>query len=569
MSSLKEGGKAAAFEGAGLGLAKGGAKLAAKGVPGFKRFGRSFAKPDDRLVGVLDAENEMRNLAVELRDTLTTNGFSKEEAKRLSQSFFLPAEATHNQLVDSLSALPEGTLFSGGGKIRAVREMRDRYIDVAADSYVQGLKEFGDDDTIANMVVNRAKGSIKTARKDMGKLHDVVEDAIGTNTLVDTRIIKNSTTNDLQLLSELGKGAIDPQKIGTLMKRANGLPDQASFGAIKRWRSDLDSFMAGLSPEGRELARGKVTMLRGKATKAMEDALQTHDSRFGTSLVKDWKEANEATKAFKQNVDFKVLRKAIRAFENSDEIGAKVLARLTPDRGAKVFGRLKKVLGEGSDEWRALRTWKLNEVMKSAGLGTADGIRGSTMLQQLTTKGLGESAATELLGGPTVKRLQDFARAVEIVQNKPQVASRMGVHIAENNLMFGTAARVASTVVPMAAAASAGSAAFGPAGAAGGIATVVIPLQVISRLFVTNPKVADTFIKGTRTGFARRELFRALAQMGGMGVLDGVKAVVPPWASEEQIAEAQAQFPGIPVTTGKTIQQAQGETTQKRKFRRQ
>lgn len=544
LKSMGEGGKQAVAEGTGYV----GGKLVEKGVNYFRRgggsgFGRAarggiFGRtvPD-----IMEADHFMKGLAKDLYGQLVSRGLSPADAKRLADGSFLAAEATHGRLLDELTAFASGSATAS--KMTRIKQAREELYDAAIKSYMDTLGPYLSDDEAADLLSKGLKEALNAEGAKLGAVHERIATEVG-GEVVDLRNVKTAGDKHRAWRNEL-KTTLDPEGEGKIIDELDALAEDASFDAVKKYRTTLDTFI-GNAPKGSEGRRIALEM-RNRITSAMEDSLSKYDTAKGLqgedSMLETWRFANESYRQFKQTKDTKWVQSIITMIDKNFE-GAKALNKVLGPRSEKRLGFIKGLVGENSESWRTIQRWGLEDMFKKAGAVKGEVVKGKRLEQLLSGDrgGYGGEFTRTLYGPALAGKLKQFGRAVAIQQGKAGVGNRIGIHILETGAIFGLGGAATGAIFGGDGNRSAGSIAGGVSGALAGASGVFISARLLNR-WLTNPKNIDAIIHGVQSGWKSREAVATLTRMVAEGGKDEVSMLVSPFASESQIKTLP---PGVP-----------------------
>jgi hypothetical protein len=251
---------------------------------------------------------------------------------------------------------------------------------------------------------------------------------------------------------------------------ARQLPDDADFSSLtiddKGWV--IDGEYVGRVYGMRDTAEGKQLLVRDTAPETPQQ-----------TPYEAWRIANRFYREGQEKYNNTLLRRLVKLADDTGT-GAENIAPaiFKPGQVSKVR-KVKRALGEGSDEWRNLKGFFIQHLL-SKSTDVNGNLVGKRIINNMSGKpnSFGMPVLTEVFTGPQIRALEDFGRVLQATQaSQGEGAGRMLIQLAQ-----GTAVGrilLAGAIEPA-------------------TATVILGPPLLSKMML-NPKTAKLLTEGIST----------------------------------------------------------------------
>lgn len=504
-----------------------------------KRIGEAaLTEAGFEMVGGLVAKGFGKILAPFRKETIPGLTEAADRFKNQIKPVLLPSEATESRVLDILGNISESSLI-GGNAIAKFKTKRGEFFDDFADSMIDQFGQRVSPDELGSLFVTALEAKRKVHKEAADVLYNNVQALIPPDEIVKrtevklvptgiadeygnpiTRTVEEEVeevipgfripTSSLRDFSSKVRvhstelGGIEAKNAGDdLMDAINGLPEELSFQEAKELRSRLISRIDEFSVINKKApAIGKAKKLVSLLDKQMADSLRGLKAPglppIKAAVKVDWIGSTEELVDAPQQTPYEAWRIANRFYrEGQEKYNNTLLRRLVkladdtgtgaeniapaifkPGQVSKVR-KVKRALGEGSDEWRNLKGFFIQHLL-SKSTDVNGNLVGKRILNNMSGKpnSFGMPVLTEVFTGPQIRALEDFGRVLQATQARQgEGAGRMLIQLAQ-----GTAVGrilLAGSIEPA-------------------TATVILGPPLLSKMML-NPKTAKLLTEGIST----------------------------------------------------------------------
>lgn len=483
------------------------------------------------------ADSILSDVANDAKAKLLAAGHPPEVVDRLTRTFLLPHQATTGTKLDIASNIARNSAAGADTGIKVVEDAQNGTFAAMPEIIANRIAPLLPKEEVEDGLLLAVQRIGKEESDRIGSIYDEVEKQMetglrsttspggmvpapnvrpadrlyvkelaglgGTNAgLVDLRPIKSLLADEKRVVSELGV-SLD-EGVQGIIADINGLPDNASFDVVKRFRTQLMNAARptaeGIKPKKNFLkaTREVEATLREQMDSAVKsfDEVREANGYTGPRMSDLLTTANSDFKVLQDTANRQLLRGWIKAADKNLDVG-KALQATFQGANSKRVKLLRDVVGVDSAEWKTVRSWQINDLMKKAaqsapGTGRHNVVSGDLLYDLLTdeAKGYGKKQLVALHGRSGYDDLLKLADAMKIAQKQETGRGSMLVSMLDSPIV--------TLPISMAGGAMVGGAS-GAAAAAGTAGSLALSIRGISKL-LANEKTSKWILDGMKPG---------------------------------------------------------------------
>lgn len=409
----------------------------------------------------------------------------------------LPAQASENQLIDTIQGIGENSLIGSNTVFQFKRgqlKTAENIIEGLSDEIVEGASKTSIDD-VASLVFDTIEDRGISHSVAARHLYKAVDD-ITAGARVNIRPIKTLAQEILEKADKAGRIGQTPTSLNLLDTIINDVDDVVSFETAQDVRSGLlDILRKG---ESKLTPDPKAVGIVKRITPRIDKAMQTAAKDISPEAEQMWRKANNFWKQGKSTFHNKMVKKLMRTLPDNPEVVSKSVFR---PNATKSILRVRRAAGEKA--FREIKASWIEQLAREAATVDPSAVAGigetagNKMLRKFN--GLGQSALDAAFTKKEQGAIRDSARLLGIVQ------ARTGGHSGALRFVQGSALAgiVASPFVP-------NETASRSIGITGGV--ILLGPAVLGRL-MTNPTFAKLLSEGLKAPVGTQQSIALTARL--------------------------------------------------------